>query len=93
MAHELRPHNVAALSLYPGLVRTESVLAAAEAGWLNLANSESPEFIGRVVAALAAEPTLMDRSGKVQVAAQVAKDLGVTDIDGKQPIPLELKDI
>jgi hypothetical protein len=43
------------VSLYPGLVRTESVIAAAEAGWLDLSNSESPEFIGRVVAALAGD--------------------------------------
>ncbi len=90
MAHELRDHGVTALSLYPGLVRTEAVLQAAENGWLNLANSESPEFIGRVVAALSAEPNLIKRSGKVAIAAQVAKELGVLDTDGKQPIPLTL---
>ena len=54
MAHELRAHGVAALSLYPGLVRTEKVMEAA--AWLDLRNSESPEFIGRAVAALAADP-------------------------------------
>src|SRR5207302_7734248 len=43
MAHELRPHGVAVVSLYPGLVRTEAVIQAAEAGWLDLSNSESPE--------------------------------------------------
>src|SRR5262249_8348249 len=52
MAHELRPHGVTAVSLYPGLVRTEAVLAAAQGGWLDLSNSESPEFIGRVIAGL-----------------------------------------
>lgn len=91
MAHELRPHGVAAISLYPGLVRTEAVLAAAQGGWLKLDNSESPEFIGRVIAALAADPALMDRSGKVVVAAQAALDLGVIDIDGRQPVPLTLQ--
>src|SRR5262249_28021866 len=45
MAHELRPHKVAAVALYPGLVRTESVLKAAE--YFDLSNSESPQFIGR----------------------------------------------
>ena len=86
MAHELRPHNVAAVSLYPGLVRTESVLAAAE--HFDMSNSESPEFIGRAVAALAADPKIMDKTGQVLVAAQVALDYGFPDIDGKQPRPV-----
>lgn len=54
MAHELRDHGVAAVSLYPGLVRTESVLRAAE--YIDLTDSESPQFVGRAVAALAADP-------------------------------------
>jgi dehydrogenase/reductase SDR family protein 1 len=90
-AHELRAHNVAVASLYPGLVRTEAVMAAAE--WLDLSNSESPEFIGRVIAALAADPQLMDRSGKALVAAALALEYGVKDIDGKQPKPLTLADV
>jgi len=91
MAHELRPHGVAVVSLYPGLVRTESVMAAAKEGWLDLSNSESPEFIGRVVAALARDPALLERSGKVAIAAEVAAELGVRDIDGRQPTPLTLE--
>jgi len=47
-AEELQPHGVAALCLYPGLVRTEAVMAAAPAGWLELSNSQSPEFAGSV---------------------------------------------
>jgi NAD(P)-dependent dehydrogenase (short-subunit alcohol dehydrogenase family) len=90
MAHELRPHGVAVVSLYPGLVRTESVLLAAQGGWLDLSNSESPEFIGRVVAALAQNPNLMERSGKVLVAAEVAREFGVSDVDGRKPTPLTL---
>jgi dehydrogenase/reductase SDR family protein 1 len=93
MAVELAPHGVAAISLYPGLVRTEAVLAAAAAGAFDLANSESPEFIGRVIAALADDPALMDRSGQVVVAAQAALDLGVRDIDGASPRPLSLADL
>jgi|SRR5579862_9205126 len=93
MAHELRPHGVAAVSLYPGLVRTEAVMLAAEGGWLDLANSESPEFIGRVIAALAHDPNLMERSGKVLVAAALASELGVTDIDGHRPTPLTLETV
>ena len=91
MAHELRGRGVAAVSLYPGLVRTEAVLSAAEGGAFDLNNSESPEFIGRVIAALADDPQLIERTGGVLVAAQVAAELGVKDVDGKQPRPLTLE--
>ncbi len=92
MAHELRPHGIAVLSLYPGLVRTEAVMEAAKGGWLDLSNSESPEFIGRVIAALAHEPTVLARTGRVLVAATVASEFRIRDIDGKQPRPLTLED-
>jgi dehydrogenase/reductase SDR family member 1 len=91
MAQELRPHGVTAISLYPGLVRTEAVLRFAEAGGFDLSNSESPEFIGRVIAALWRDPALLQRSGQVLVAAQVASELGVRDVDGKQPTPLTVE--
>lgn len=90
IAHELRPHGVSAISLYPGLVRTEAVLEAAAGGWLNLANSESAEFLGRVIAALAENPSTLERSGRVLVAAAVAREFGIGDVDGKQPTPLTL---
>jgi dehydrogenase/reductase SDR family member 1 len=90
MAHELRTHGICVVSLYPGLVRTEAVLAAASQGWFKLDNSESPEFLGRVIAALAVDPRLAERSGHVVVAATAARELGVVDIDGKQPVPLTL---
>ena len=90
MAHELRPQGVTVVSLYPGLVRTEAVMQAAEGGWLDLSNSESPEFAGRVIAALAGEQNLIERSGSVVVAAAAALELGVRDIDGRQPTPLTL---
>jgi len=91
MARELRPHGISVISLYPGLVRTEAVLEAAKFGVFKLDNSESPEFIGRVIAALAADPRLLERSGTVVVAAQAAIELGVKDVDGKQPQPLTLE--
>jgi dehydrogenase/reductase SDR family protein 1 len=91
MAEELRPHGVTAISLYPGLVRTEAVLAAAAGGWFDLSNSESPEFTGRVIAALWSDPALLERSGQVLVAAAIASELGVRDVDGKQPAPLTLE--
>jgi dehydrogenase/reductase SDR family member 1 len=91
MAHELREHNVAVVSLYPGLVRTESVMKAAQ--YFDLSNSESPQFIGRAVAALANDPNLMQKTGQVFVAAALAIEYGFTDIDGKQPRPLTLKEV
>src|SRR5207249_7534444 len=84
MAHELKPHGVTVVSLYPGLVRTELVLAA---GVFDLSNSESPEFIGRAVAALAGDPDVSRRTGAVLVAAALAGEYGFTDIDGRQPRP------
>jgi dehydrogenase/reductase SDR family member 1 len=91
MAHELREHNVAVVSLYPGLVRTEKVMEAAD--FLDLSNSESPQFIGRAVAALAADPNIMEKSGRILVAAALAQEYSFTDIDGKQPRPLTLEDV
>jgi dehydrogenase/reductase SDR family member 1 len=91
MAAELTPHGVTAVSLYPGLVRTEKVMEAAQ--WLDLSNSESPEFIGRAVAALAADPELLRYTGKILVAAALAQEYGYTDIDGKTPRPLTLNDV
>jgi dehydrogenase/reductase SDR family protein 1 len=90
MAHELRQHQVAVVSLYPGLVRTESVLKAAQ--YFDLSNSESPQFIGRAVAALAADPDVMRHSGQILVAAAVAQEYGFRDIDGRQPRPLTVND-
>ena len=91
MAYELCKHQVAAVSLYPGLVRTESVLKAAD--YFDLSNSESPQFIGRAVTALAADPQIMQKSGQVLVAAALGLEYGFTDIDGKQPRPLTVNDV
>jgi hypothetical protein len=73
------------------MVRTEKVMASA--AWLDLSNSESPEFIGRAIAALAADPDVLRHTGKVLVAAALALDYGFTDVDGKSPRPLTLADV
>src|SRR6185437_1076464 len=91
MAHELAPHGVVVMSLYPGLVRTEKVMEAA--GFLDLSNSESPDFVGRAVAALVADEEVMRHTGRVLVAAALAELYGFTDIDGKTPRPLTLADV
>ena len=91
MSAELKSHGVAVVSLYPGLVRTEKVMEAA--AYLDLSNSESPDFIGRAVAALATDPDVLQQTGKVLVAAALARKYGFTDVDGKTPHPLTLADV
>ncbi len=90
MAHELREHGITVVSLYPGLVRTEAVLAA---GVFDLSNSESPEFVGHVVGALASDPRALERTGRVVIAAALAAEYGLRDIDGRAPRPLTIEDV
>jgi len=90
MAREAEQLNIAVVSLYPGLVRTESVMRAAE--YFDMSNSESPQFTGRVIAALANDPDLMSRTGKVWVGAALAEEYGIEDIDGKRPRPVTLEE-
>ena len=89
-AAELRDHGVTVVSLYPGLVRTEAVLAA---GVFDLSNSESPEFQGRAVAALAADPNVDRWNSQALVTAAVAEHYRFKDIDGRSPRPLTLADV
>jgi dehydrogenase/reductase SDR family protein 1 len=91
MAIELRRHDVATVALYPGMVRTEKVMESAQ--WLDLTNSESPEFCGRAVVALASDPDVMRRSGQVLGVAALARQYGFTDVDGASPRPLTLADV
>src|SRR5215207_510673 len=90
MAHEAEKFNIAVVSLYPGLVRTESVLRNAQ--YFDMSNSESPQFTGRVIAALANDAKVMSRTGKVWVGAALAEEYGIQDIDGKQPRPVTLEE-
>jgi dehydrogenase/reductase SDR family member 1 len=82
----LREHGITAVALYPGLVRTEGVMRFAE--YLDLANSESPEFQGRAIAALAGDPERIRKTGQVLISAEMAREYGFTDIDGRQPVSL-----
>lgn len=63
------------------------------AQWLDLSNSESPQFVGRAVVALASDPGVIEKTGRVLVAASLAQEYGFTDIDGKTPRPLTLGDV
>ncbi len=92
MAHELRDKGVAAVSIHPGLVKTERVIAMARVvEGIDLSGAESPELSGRAVAALAADPGVMSKTGKVLAVAELAEEYGFTDIDGSRPRPLRPK--
>ena len=90
-AAELKDHNVAVVSLYPGLVRTEKVMEAA--AFLDSSNSESPDFIGRAVAALAMDASVLRYTGRVLVAAALADEYGFSDVDGRRPRALTIADV
>jgi NADP-dependent 3-hydroxy acid dehydrogenase YdfG len=88
MTHELRGYGVAALWLYPGLVHKDGMMENEKD--FDLSNSESPYFIGHVVAALAMDPRMMEKSGKVLVVASLGLEYGFNAIDSKQLRPLTL---
>lgn len=81
MAVELKLYGVASVSLYPGHVIDRKPKPNPK--------RESAQFVGRAVAALAADPKIMDKSGQILVAAEIAKEYGFTDTDGTQPKPFD----
>ena len=90
MAIELEPHGVASLSLWQGLTFTEraqyNIARNPEMKSRMVTNPLvgcSTEFPGRVIAALAADPAIMARSGGTFITAEVAEDYGIVDIDGR----------
>ncbi len=91
MAKELREHNVAAFGLWPGIVKTERLQPALDADALPpeyevlKPGMESPEFTGRILFAVLEQEKAMSLSGRSWWNSELAKSLGVTDIDGTQP--------
>jgi dehydrogenase/reductase SDR family member 1 len=85
MAVSLRAHNVAAVSLWPGLVRTEGIMLHEK--YIDLSNSESTQFTGRAVAALAADEAVMAKSGRGLWVSDLATEYGFADLDGKVYVP------
>ncbi|QHY95525.1 3-oxoacyl-[acyl-carrier-protein] reductase FabG [Streptomyces sp. S4.7] len=84
-AADLRKQRVAALSVHPGFVRTERVEAAWEAlGDGPAAVVHSPEYVGRAIAHLAADPQVLERSGQVLSTGDLAEEYGFNDIDGRR---------
>jgi NAD(P)-dependent dehydrogenase (short-subunit alcohol dehydrogenase family) len=93
---ELAPHGCTAVALTPGWLRSEMMLenfGVTEANWREAAAvqphfaaiSESPRFVGRAVAALAADPDVRSRNGGSFSSGELARDYGFTDVDGSQP--------
>lgn len=98
MARELRTYNIAALALSPGFMRTERVLDhfnAVGRNWQEideLSGSESTEYVGRAVAALAADTNILQKSGSILRVGELAREYGFTDIDGRQPPAFTIPD-
>ena len=100
MAVELKPYNVTSLSLWPGIVGTEyfnqfaAEMAASDSPDRSTAaisdgyNWETPLLTGRVIAALAADPKVHQRTGRVQIVAELAQGYGLVDREGNRPASL-----
>ncbi|HEU5308203.1 MAG TPA: SDR family NAD(P)-dependent oxidoreductase, partial [Acidimicrobiia bacterium] len=92
-AFELQPHGVAVVSLWPGLVLTEGLLANTvetddgrrELHGLDISFGETPKFNGRAVVALAADPKILERTGGSFWSASLAREYGFTEDDGHLP--------
>lgn len=94
-AAELKPHGVAAVALTPGFLRSEAMLdgfGVTEANWRDgaakdphFAQSESPAYLGRAVAALAADPDVLARTGQALATWSLYEEYGFTDADGTRP--------
>ena len=87
MAIELKPYNVATVSFWPGFTFTERAKESLQkvaglATRVHSASGNSQEFPGRAIAALAKDPEIMKRSGGTVIAAELAEEYGVTDVDG-----------
>ena len=95
MAADLHGHGVTALAITPGFLRSETVLdhfGVTEADWQAairkdeyFAESETPCYVGRALAALAADPNVAAKSGGLFSSWGLAKEYGFTDIDGRRP--------
>ncbi|MEI2579162.1 SDR family NAD(P)-dependent oxidoreductase [Scytonema sp. PRP1] len=100
MAVELKPHNVASVSIWPGIVGTEHISSMATqmdeknatpknySLFSDRYNWETPLLTGRVIAQLAGSPNVMRRTGRVQIVAELARQYGIVDKDGERRVSL-----
>ena len=96
LAIQLREYKAAAVLLYPGWTRREDMIAAVEAGQLEqvvtsmeelVEKTASPHYAGRAAVMLAVDRNLLDRTGQLVTSADLAREFGFTDVDGRQPDP------
>jgi NAD(P)-dependent dehydrogenase (short-subunit alcohol dehydrogenase family) len=95
LGHELAPHGATAVALTPGWLRSEAMLegfGVTEENWRDateriphFAIAESPRFVGRAVAALAADPDVARWNQQSLSSGELARVYGFTDVDGSQP--------
>jgi NAD(P)-dependent dehydrogenase (short-subunit alcohol dehydrogenase family) len=99
LANDLGKSGVTAVALAPGFMRTEAILdgfGVTEANWrdalgtpqadaMGWGGSETPCFVGRAVAALAADADVAGKNGGIYKVRALAEEYGFTDIDGRQP--------
>ncbi|WP_252313109.1 SDR family oxidoreductase [Sinobaca sp. H24] len=95
MSEELSPYNISAVSLTPGFLRSEEMLdhfGVSESNWQDaaakdshFAQSETPFFIGRAVASLAADPKAFSKTGRSLSSWGLSEEYGFKDIDGRKP--------
>ncbi|HZI18062.1 MAG TPA: SDR family oxidoreductase [Pyrinomonadaceae bacterium] len=94
-ATELRKYDVTAVALSPGFIRSEAMLdymGVSEENWQDavarrpdFGESETPLYTGRAVAALAADPRVVEKTGRVYGVWDIGPEYGLTDVDGRQP--------
>ena len=95
IASELKTHNVTAVAITPGFLRSESMLQhhrVTEANWRdagkqdkNFLESESPLFVGRAVAALAQDENVIRHTGRLLSSWELSREYKFTDYDGRRP--------
>jgi len=89
MAHDLRPFNIASISIWMGVLKTERLQMVMKADPEKYAAfydaAETPEFTGRVIDSLQRDTALMEKSGQAFIGAELGLNYGVTDVDGSQP--------
>ena len=95
MAVELKPDNIASISIWPGIVGTEQIIDFAGQTdenkgqvWGDGYNWETPLLTGRAIAALASDPNVIKDTGKVKIVAELAEKYRLVDSDGNRPVSL-----
>ena len=99
MAEDLREHNVAAVALTAGFMRTEAIMdhfGVTEENWEeklreipddHFKYSETTQYVGRAVVALASDPNIMEKTGQALHTHKLAEEYGFVDVNGRRPLP------